>query len=54
MCANVWLESLKGRDHSKDLGVDGQVILKCTLRKLGERVWTGFIWLTIGTGAGLL
>jgi hypothetical protein len=54
MRAKVWLESLKGRDHSKDLSVDGQVILKCIFRKLGERVWIGFIWLMIGTGAGLL
>jgi hypothetical protein len=23
-----WFESLKGRDHSEDLGVDGRIILK--------------------------
>jgi hypothetical protein len=28
-----WLESLKGRDHSEDLGVDGRIILKRILGK---------------------
>jgi len=23
-----WLENLKGRDHSEDLGVDGRIILE--------------------------
>jgi hypothetical protein len=23
-----WLKSLKGRDHSEDLGLDGKIILK--------------------------
>jgi hypothetical protein len=48
-----WLESLKGRDHSEDLGADGRIILKCVLGKEGWRVWIGFIWLRIGTGGGL-
>jgi hypothetical protein len=39
------LKSLKGRDHSEDLGIDGRII-KDT-RKI---VWNGFIWLRIGTG----
>jgi hypothetical protein len=25
---SFWLGSLKGRDHSEDLGVDGRIILK--------------------------
>jgi hypothetical protein len=28
-----WLKSLKGRDHLKDLGVDGRIILKWILGK---------------------
>jgi hypothetical protein len=24
----LWLENLKGRDHLKDLGVDGKIILE--------------------------
>jgi hypothetical protein len=30
---NVKLESLKGRDCSQNLGVDGRIILKCMLGK---------------------
>jgi hypothetical protein len=44
MRAKFWLESLKGRDHSEDLGVDGWVILlKRILGKCDWRVWIGFI-----------
>jgi len=25
MCTEFWLESVKGTDHSKDLGVDGRI-----------------------------
>jgi hypothetical protein len=24
-----WLENLKGRAHSEDLGIDGRIILQC-------------------------
>jgi hypothetical protein len=30
---NVWLQSLKGRDHSQDIGVDDKIILKWILGK---------------------
>jgi hypothetical protein len=33
MHKKCWLESLKGRDHSEDLGVDGRIILKCIVGK---------------------
>jgi hypothetical protein len=36
-------EKLKARDHSKDLGVDGRIILEWILGKYGEKVWTGCI-----------
>jgi hypothetical protein len=32
MRAKCRLESLKGRDHPKDLGLDGRIILKCMKR----------------------
>jgi hypothetical protein len=49
MLTKFWLESLKGRDHSEDLDVDGSIILKCILRKECLGVWIEFIWLRIGT-----
>jgi hypothetical protein len=36
------LESLKGRDHSEDLGVDGKVIFKWILKKYGR--WVAVDW----------
>jgi hypothetical protein len=44
-------KNLKGRDHLEDLSIDGSVILKCVLKKYGVRMWTGFIWLRIGSSA---
>jgi hypothetical protein len=32
----------------------GRIILKWILEKYGWMVWTGFIWLRIRTGGGLL
>jgi hypothetical protein len=43
----------KRRDHWKDLGVDGIIILEWILKLVG-RAWTGCIWLRIGTSGGLL
>jgi len=54
MDRKFWTEHLKGRDHLEDLGADGTIILEWILRKLGRKLWTGFIWLTIGTSGGLL
>jgi hypothetical protein len=50
----IWFESLKERDHSEDLGIDGRIILRMILRKYSLRFWIGFIWLKIMTGGGLL
>jgi hypothetical protein len=43
------LENLKGRDRLEDLGVDGKIMLEWILGKEGAKVWTGCIWLRIGT-----
>jgi hypothetical protein len=53
MNTEFWLQSQKGRSHSKDLDVDGDNIRKI----LKERVWknvTGCICHRIGTRGGLL
>jgi hypothetical protein len=47
-------EKLKEGDHSEDQGVDTTVILDWILGKQCWRLWTGFIWLGIGTSGGLL
>jgi hypothetical protein len=54
MRKKVWLESLKGRDNSEDVGVDGRIILKWALRTYVGMVWSGFIWLRIGNDGELL
>jgi hypothetical protein len=36
------------------LGVDEKIILEWMLGKYGEKFWTGFIWLRIGTSGELL
>jgi hypothetical protein len=48
------LENLNGRDHLKDLSLDGKVILEWILRKDCGKMCTGFIWFRIGTSGGLL
>jgi hypothetical protein len=54
MKRTLGLENLKGKDHSEDLGVDRNIILKLILGKQGEKLWTGCIWLRAGTSDGLL
>jgi hypothetical protein len=49
-----WQGNLTERDHLEDLGADERIILKWVLKILGGRACTGFIWLRIGTSAGLL
>jgi hypothetical protein len=48
------LGNLKGREHSEDLDVDGNTILERILEMYGGKVWTGFIWLRIGTSGVFL
>jgi hypothetical protein len=37
------MESLKGRDHLEDLGINGKIILKKILKKKGEMTCIVFI-----------
>jgi hypothetical protein len=50
----VLVEKPEGKRPLGDPGLDGRVILKCIFRKWDGGVWTGSIWLRIGTGGGYL
>jgi hypothetical protein len=54
MHTHLWSKKLKGGDHSVDLGVDRKIILEWMLEEKGGKLWTGCIWLRIGTNGGLL
>ena len=44
----------EGRNHLRDPGVDGRIILRWILRKWDVGTRTGSNWLRIGTGGGHL
>jgi hypothetical protein len=54
MHTKCWSENLKGRDHSKDVGLDGKPISEWILRKQGAKGWTGCAWIRMMTTGGLL
>jgi hypothetical protein len=49
-----WVKNTKERDHLGELDFEGKMILEWILARQSERVWTGFIWLRIGTSGGSL
>jgi hypothetical protein len=51
----VLVRKPEGKNHLKDQGVGGRMGSKWTLERLVEGGgWSGFTWLRIGTGGGLL
>jgi hypothetical protein len=50
----ILVEILKERDHSEDRSIDGKMGSECILGRMARGVWSGFNWLRIGTGGGLL
>jgi hypothetical protein len=49
MHIGYWWESQKERDHWEDQDVGGWTILNWILERQDGTVWTGLIWLRIGT-----
>jgi len=54
VCTGFWWGNLRERDHCGEAGADGRIILGWIFRKWDVGLWTGSIWLRIGTGGGHL
>jgi hypothetical protein len=54
MYTGFWLEHQKERDHYEGINIGGSTVLKWILERQDGVVWTGLIWLRIGTSGGLL
>jgi hypothetical protein len=54
MHLRVWLGNSKDRDPLKDVCIVGGITLKCVWEKQDGKVWTGLVWLRIGTSSRLL
>jgi hypothetical protein len=50
----IFVGKPEGRNNSKDLDVEGKIILKSFLEKWAENLLTGFIWLRISISGGIL
>jgi hypothetical protein len=50
----VWWGDVTVKDHLKDLGVDGRIILQWIFMKWDGETWAGLIWIKIGTDGGRL
>jgi hypothetical protein len=49
-----WWGNMRKRYHLEDSGVVGRIILKCIFDKWDVETWAKLIWLSRGTGGGLL
>jgi hypothetical protein len=49
-----WWESQMERDHYEDQDVGEWIILGLILERWDGLMWTGLVWLRIGTGGELL
>jgi hypothetical protein len=53
MYTNFWLESLKGKHHLEESGVDDMTVLKWITKKQGGKLGNAFIRLKMGTSCRL-
>jgi len=49
-----WWGNLMERDYLEEPGVDGRIIFRWIFSKWDVGLWTGSMWLRIGTGSGHL
>jgi hypothetical protein len=49
----IWVGKPEAKRILEGLGIFGRIVLKWTFRKSGGKIWTGFIWLSIGMGGVL-
>ena len=52
MHTGFWWGEMRERDHLKDVGADGTIIIKWIFKTWDEEAWTELIWLGIGQMAG--
>jgi len=53
-CTGFLWEKPEGKSRLGDPGVDGRIISRWIFRNWDVGVWTGSMWLRIGTGGGHL
>jgi len=53
-CKWSWWGNRRERDHWRDLGVDGLIILGWISKRWDVGIWTGLGWPRIETGGGRL
>jgi hypothetical protein len=54
MHIGYWWEIQKQREHQEDQDLCGWIILRRILERQNRVVWTGLVWLRIGTSGELL
>jgi hypothetical protein len=52
-CCRIFIRKPEGKNNMEDVDVYDRIILKW-IQKADERVWSGFIWLILGTSGMLL
>jgi hypothetical protein len=53
MHTNLYLENLKGRDYTGDMGISESMVVEQVLKKQSLKMWNGFSWLMIRITVGL-